>query len=306
MAKIKGINPDGKVVEVDTDEWVKEQEAKEQETEENEKKKSVGGSFDKRSRRFCLISYIKSEALENFVSTLPWVQHWAMITHDKDLEKDGTPKKVHTHILLYTYEAKTSSAVRKIFDRYSQQVYKDTDTPPQNTLVKIMYDPVSQWRYLIHADDPDKAQYSRFNRICDNHEYWRKLESSAGLTDHGKNIALAILQDMANGEKQITMCERYGQNYVINKKHYKAMLAEISNDELQVKVSQGEGFKITEFFPMILHNAPFQKGTLNAFYMVLDYIRKECMMSYDGRMEIYLNTNYTNNDLKIGELKNDT
>ena len=90
---IKGINKDGKVVEINGDEWEKAQEAKNTE-QVNRRKPQIK---EKRSRKFCLSSYIDVRALEPYISTQPWVQHWAMCTHDRDLKEDGSTKETHTH-----------------------------------------------------------------------------------------------------------------------------------------------------------------------------------------------------------------
>ena len=113
-------------------------------------------SEEPRDRKFCLTSYIDYNSITHFLKRCEWVQHWAVCYHDSDLNDDGTPKRPHTHILLYTYNAKTASAIKKNFDRYSAEIYRGTDIEPQNTLTQICFDMPTQWRYLIHADDRDK------------------------------------------------------------------------------------------------------------------------------------------------------
>lgn len=91
---------------------------------------------EKRSRSFCITTYIERNALERFLKSSQWLRHWAYCEHDKDTDEKGNPKTSHIHVILYTYNSKTSSAVKKLFDRYSAQIYYGTGIEPQNTLVK--------------------------------------------------------------------------------------------------------------------------------------------------------------------------
>ena len=63
------------------------------------------------TRRFNIRTYIKPDIVDRFLKTAPWVQYWAYCYHDKDVYEDGSSKEPHTHILLYTYHQKTSSAM---------------------------------------------------------------------------------------------------------------------------------------------------------------------------------------------------
>lgn len=140
------------------------------------------GSKQPRDRKFSLSSYIRPERLEVLLRRSDWIQHWAYCTHDKDVLADGSLKEVHTHVILYTYNAKTSSAIRKIFDRYAVEICEE-DEEPQNTLCQTCSDMVSAYRYLIHADQKNKAQYEPLQRVCDDYAYWQKLEESCGYND---------------------------------------------------------------------------------------------------------------------------
>lgn len=140
------------------------------------------GSKPTRDRKFSLTSYIRPEQLEILLRRSDWIQHWAYCTHNKDVLADGSLKEVHTHVILYTYNAKTSSAIRKIFDRYAVEICKEGEKP-QNTLCQVCSDMVSAYRYLIHADQKNKAQYEPLERVCDDYAYWQKLEESCGYND---------------------------------------------------------------------------------------------------------------------------
>lgn len=91
---------------------------------------------DKRSRSFCITTYIERNSLERFLKSSPWLKHWAYCEHDKDMDEKGNLKTSHIHVILYMYNSKTSSAVKKLFDRYSAQIYAGTGIEPQNTFIK--------------------------------------------------------------------------------------------------------------------------------------------------------------------------
>ena len=181
-------------------------------------------SCAKRDRKFCLITYIDEGRVLDFLRDAEWVHHWSMCTHDKDTDENGKPKEKHTHIVLYTYDAKTCSSILKIFDRFSVAVYGVEKK--QNTLVLPCADVVAQYRYLIHIDDPQKHKYDECERLVDNAQYWHKLERTNGLNSVHNNTAIAIFEDMLSGVPTRELIIRYGQNFVINMRHYKQAIVD--------------------------------------------------------------------------------
>lgn len=183
----------------------------------------------KRARRFCLTSYVDPTELRNFLSRSPWAQHWAMCTHDRDIKDDGSVKETHTHIILYTYDAKTSSAIKKIFDRHSSDYYNGKGDA-QNTLVQVCNDVVAQWHYLIHKYDKDKAQYSPNERICDNSAYWLELCKTNALSDSALNTGLQMFDDIVDGISTREMICRYGKEYIYHARAFKECVADSIRD----------------------------------------------------------------------------
>lgn len=165
----------------------------------------------RRDRKFCLTTYIDKNALIKFLSNAEWVQHWAICTHDKDLNDDGTIKTLHTHIVLTTHCAKTNTAVQKIFDRLSTEIYGVDNM--QNTFAMYCFDLVAQYRYLLHLDDKSKYQYEHIERIADDEFYWQKLENTAG-SNGSENVALSIFIDLCNGVSTYEMICRWGKDFV--------------------------------------------------------------------------------------------
>lgn len=68
--------------------------------------------------------------------------------HDKDTNPDGEPKKAHYHVIL-CYAGPTSFAV-------VERLTKSLNQPIPQPLEQVR----GYYRYLTHADNPEKAQYS--------------------------------------------------------------------------------------------------------------------------------------------------
>lgn len=69
--------------------------------------------------------------------------------HDSDKNEDGSPKKAHYHIVMIFEGNKSYEQIKAITDSLGQPI-------PQR--VQSLQGSV---RYLTHADNPEKAQYSR-------------------------------------------------------------------------------------------------------------------------------------------------
>lgn len=233
MKKTYDFNIDGEVVEL---------------TADTPKTEAPKAKKDKRARRFCLTSYIDPSALRSFISKAPWVQHWAMCTHDRDKMEDGSSKETHTHVILYTYDAKTSSAIKKIFDRFSAEYYNGKGEA-QNTLVQICKDVVAQWYYLVHKYDKEKAQYEPSARICDNTNYWLELCKTNALNDGSVNTGLQMFDDMLDGTSTREMIMRYGKEYIYHAQHFKQVVRDHCDEsvreyELSEELARRSGFNI--------------------------------------------------------------
>lgn len=294
MSKAKAINKDGKVVDLNGDEWERLQTVKEPETEQSKtdeiKAKSNGKPKPLRSRKFCCISYIETNVLEAFLSSAEWVQHFAIAYHDKDLKADGTLKPPHTHVVLILYDAKTTSSIRNHFDRLAMEIVKDTDNKPQNTTAQIMSETSAQWRYLIHADDPDKYQYDESVRICDEYHWWRRVESSYDMTCGVQNVGYQMYLDVLNGTPTRKMIERYGKEYIYHATHFKSVCADTFREESGALtncdlLSKDLGHDVLN---LLLYGSRFDDVTITAFWKVLEYLRDECTINRKSKLHIYL------------------
>ena len=238
----------------------------------------------KRTRRFCLTTYIDVLALDSFLKRSPWVQHYAYCTHDRDYNEDGTPKMLHTHVLLYTYDAKTSSAIKKIFDNYSAEYYKKIGLDPQNTCTQECHDMGAQFRYLRHLDNPNKQPYNADEVYTDDIVYWNELCRTAGMTDSSTNTGLAMLNDYLSGMSSYEMVERYGKEYMYHAKQIREMaLAVLSETQ---KETFGGLLQMCEF---ALGDSSYTQAQLVLFYQMLSYVQAKFKQAQNnGEVGYYL------------------
>ena len=89
---------------------------------------------------------------EKQLDTLNYIEQefkdYAYILHDKDFNEVGELKKEHIHIMVKVKEPITLSAFSKKIDLAENYI-----TPTKGSYINGL-------RYLVHADDEDKFQYS--------------------------------------------------------------------------------------------------------------------------------------------------
>lgn len=112
--------------------------------------KSTNGAKDGRYRNWAMIVYPES-AIEDWVQSLSDQKLSFCVSplHDKDID-EGKPKKPHYHVILSFQSKKSYGQVSEIAE--SINALKRVE------VVKNMRGHV---RYLLHLDNPEKAQYSR-------------------------------------------------------------------------------------------------------------------------------------------------
>lgn len=81
--------------------------------------------------------------------------------HDKDVNDNGEIKKPHYHVIIQLSSARPND--KYIVNQIMRKIYL-----PDKLLnhAEPVSDMVSQVRYLVHADDPDKYQYNKEDIIC--------------------------------------------------------------------------------------------------------------------------------------------
>lgn len=160
---------------------------------------------NQRARNFACITYHTEDVIKSVLELYAGaINHYVYICHDKDYKDDGTLKEKHYHVILSFYNARTVSAVRKLFPSN------------QNTLAQIVHDKTAMFAYLTHEDEPEKVQYDKSLVVCDDMNYWDKL-STVGEND---NRTLSLLEDIIKRVPLREMVLRYGRDFVINRQNY--------------------------------------------------------------------------------------
>ena len=135
--------------------------------------KKSSGNTDKRTRNWMVIVYPDS-APSNWRDVLDDMHiAWTCSPlHDKDVTATGEPKKAHWHIVIAFDAVKTYEQVSEIATALNAPI-------PQR--VESIRGAV---RYLIHMDNPDKAQYDRNDIECHGGmeiaDYLRTSEQARG------------------------------------------------------------------------------------------------------------------------------
>lgn len=103
-----------------------------------------------RTRNFATVVYPES-APQDWLEKLAEAKIEALVSplHDKDKNPDGEPKKAHYHVILMFETVKTIEQVKEITEKIG-----GVGVEKINSLRGYA-------RYLIHADNPEKAQYNK-------------------------------------------------------------------------------------------------------------------------------------------------
>lgn len=199
-----------------------------------------------RTRYFSCITYIPTDELQvmldNYVTT-NIIRDFAYIYHDKDVDKGGKPVTPHSHLLLYTYDAKTFTAVQKMFKH------------SQNTLCQqIKSDNI--YNYLTHTGFEDKFEYSETDIVSNNLSAWQN-----GTYDNSDNSKVcALIQDIHDGLSEFTLMQRYGRDYILNRQKYRNF-AILAFEKEYVTLGMQEYFDILDKVKQYEHLARMQHQT---------------------------------------------
>lgn len=147
----------------------------------------------------CFISANDCKAI--IEELLPCVEHYAIITHDKD---DAKP---HTHMLIKFFRNQWVST--KLVDYFHIDSWQD----PLKKLKNV-------YEYLTHDSDKcrkeGKFQYSKDDVLSDDIEYWEKF--SQEVDDFLKGGSKSMIDDMLSGMSTYDLVVKYGDSFVYHRK----------------------------------------------------------------------------------------
>lgn len=175
-----------------------------------------------RSRKFSLVTYHDEKTIEEVLSKRP-VRAAAYITHDRDVNKDGTLKEKHVHIMLCTTNGATLAQVRRWFPE------------TQNTLAQLLGDDEAMEKYLTHeGQTADKAPYpvEAIRTWGEGLECFRRaVKSSSRATETAEDL----VNDLLNGVGTRDMVRRYGREFIIHRRAYVETAMIIKTEEQLAK-----------------------------------------------------------------------
>lgn len=167
---------------------------------------------------FSLMSYLSEENIKSVLSFYSFkIRQYAFILHDKDVKDNGDLVEPHYHIVIYTNNAMTCSAVLKLFEGHSE-----------NTFIEVVRNKSAINDYLIHKDKNEKYQYPVSDITYSDKKYFDNLSND--YSDSAENT-LNICLDLIDRVPYVEMIMRYGRDFVINYKRYSDM-ADLIKKEL--------------------------------------------------------------------------
>jgi len=100
------------------------------------------------------------------------------------------------------------------------------------------------------------------------------------MTDSHKNIALAIVNDLLDSTPTMTMLERYGREYAINRTKY----IEVARDHLRDKDKMNchDGLDLVT----LCLESKYTKDQIYLWFEMLYYVRSECLLEYGQRVDV--------------------
>lgn len=106
---------------------------------------------ERRNKHYATLVYPMESAPPDWIEKLEEQHIQALISplHDKDIDKEGNPKKPHHHIILIFESLKSSNQVKEIIENFG-----GVGVIPIHSLGAYS-------RYLCHLDSSEKAQYNK-------------------------------------------------------------------------------------------------------------------------------------------------
>lgn len=203
-----------------------------------------------RVRKFSLITYHDEETIKEVLLNRP-TRAACYILHDRDVNKDGTPKEPHYHIMLSTKNAATLGQVRRWFP------------DNQNTLAQVLKDDEQCAKYLTHeGGTANKAPYDRdaIKELGEGMECFRRAACSSG---RGAETVEDLINDINNGVSEREMHRRYGRDYIIYREKWHTAAACVRAEERPKATHDEQTMKVERQWNMICEL--FREGVINAY-----------------------------------------
>lgn len=166
---------------------------------------------EKRAYNWRIVTYSEEESVINFCKK--WGSKWEYILHNKDIKEDGSKKENHFHINITLKEWKSRNKVCELVGGEG------------NSFAIEMTDKEKAHRYLTHADNPEKYQYSS-EEIKSNFKW---VDGKAEKATTEEFLRIAENENLSMREKAILL----GKDYIKNYKAYKQYIEMMKYEELK-------------------------------------------------------------------------
>lgn len=184
------------------------------------KKKIV--NLNDRDRNHFAVTYIPKERLGLLLKeNLSIIRRYCYIEHNRDFYLDGTPKEPHIHLWISFINKKS---LRQLIDML--YVKLDDGTEP-NTFDELCNNNIVAQRYLLHLDDPDKAQYD----VDEVVSYNVNLDSIFDYSPSGFCWEVDALSMLVNGESKFEVAKKFGRDFIYHYLQFKALANDIREEE---------------------------------------------------------------------------
>lgn len=133
------------------------------------------------------------------------------IYNDKNelIHRKGDEEIIHIHLLVSFYNACSCSSVKKLFST-------EVDKPR----VEPITDLFAMYRYLMHLDDKEKAQYTEDELVSNDSAYYQDLLPNGVSTDSDGRANEIVALILKNVNPRI-IGRRYGRDAIIHYRNYK-------------------------------------------------------------------------------------
>lgn len=176
----------------------------------------------KQARKFAIVTYLDPSLIDKALQAhAEQIREFAYMVHDQDRNEDGTPQIQHTHLLLWLNVPYLESSIKNWFRG------NDITGNPANTLTQICRDHVSYYRYLTHADNPEKHQYDPHDIVCTNPAAFEDGDQPT------EDTSWMALSDILDGVPLREVARRYGRDFIYHYGHIDQLIKAIRAEEGQ-------------------------------------------------------------------------
>ncbi|MRG90211.1 Rep family protein [Limosilactobacillus reuteri] len=177
------------------------------------------------------LNYSKEDLIEK-VKQLPYLDQFALITHNKDVKEDGTPVTPHVHLVLCFSQRIRINSVAKVLQQQSQYFEimtkrgKDIETSKNNAFA-----------YLVHqtaqAKQQHKYQYEP-SEVTANFNYVKLINSLKRITFYAPKQVLADFN--AGNINKLEALKRIKESNSPRMPQYVSSINKI--EEINIKIKQ--------------------------------------------------------------------